>query len=677
MQVLVCLADHASEVVPKEKLIQSVWSDTFVTDDVLTRSISELRKVFGDDAKDSRFIQTIPRSGYRLIAPVSDVEVKRSQDSDSAPAVGDVVTGVSAQRRLPQRRLIWMASISALVIAAGLVLYLLRDTSESSLPALRVVPFTSLPGEEITPVFSPDGNQIAFSWGPGGPAYEIYVKLVGEGGPRQLTHSGKFNFSPVWSPNGQQIAFVRRTENETALFSISAYGEQERKLFSFRQLVESTISWSLDGKSIAFSDHSEKQQSTGIFLLWLDTLEKRALTSPLEDCSDAQPAFSPDGRALAFVRGFSSGSDLYVVSVSGGEPRRLTFENTQIAGLTWTEDSREIVFSSNRTGSLGLWRLPVLGGNPQRLPVGGYDSIEPSISRQGHRLTYTRFPLDSNIYRIGVTVASETGNPPAPFLASTRVDSNAQFSPDGKRIAFQSDRAGSQEIWLCDIDGGNCNQLTSSGSLSGTPRWAPDGKRIVCDSVRDGKTSIYAIDLETRGARCLVADPFEERLPSWSRDGHWVYFGSRRSGSWQIWKVPAEGGEPLQVTQRGGSLPFESPDARFVYYSRGPDVAGVWRVPIDGGEEILILDQLKPGMSGNWAVVDDGIYFIKSDKNTKEESAIMFFDFPTGRLKEIAKLGLVNIQPLALAVSPDRSTFLYTVWEQSAGVDIMLVENFR
>src|SRR5436853_2022236 len=72
MQVLIRLAEHAGEVVPKEKLIQAVWSDTFVTDDVLTRAISELRKVFEDDPKEPRFIQTIPRSGYRLIAPVSD-----------------------------------------------------------------------------------------------------------------------------------------------------------------------------------------------------------------------------------------------------------------------------------------------------------------------------------------------------------------------------------------------------------------------------------------------------------------------------------------------------------------------------------------------------------------------------------------------------------------------------
>jgi hypothetical protein len=128
----------------------------------------------------------------------------------------------------------------------------------------------------------------------------------------------------------------------------------------------------------------------------------------------------------------------------------------------------------------------------------------------------------------------------------------------------------------------------------------------------------------------------------------------------------------VQVTKQGGFLPFESSDARFVYYEKG-DVAGVWRVPIDGGEEILILDQLK---SGNWAVVDDGIYFIRFDANTNEKGAILFFDFATGRVKEIVKLGRDQIVQGGLAVSSDRRSFFYTVWEHIGG-DIMLVENFR
>ena len=602
----------------------------------------------------------------------------------SSQARAETAGDLAPRARLPRRRLIWMALLSVFVIVGGfsLYLYLQRHSPEPTLPPIKVMPLTSLPGTKMTPAFSPDGNQIAFAWNrPGLPGVEIYVKLVSEGEPRQLTHSGKINFSPVWSPDGQRIAFVRTiSEAETAIFTISAYGEGERKLFSFEWGTDRRISWSPDGRFLAFQDFDNSQPSYGsaIFLLSLDTLEKRALTSPATDHSDQGPAFSPDAHSLAFVRGYGSGCDLYVVPVSGGEPRRLTFGDDLFwTGPTWTEDGREIVFSSKRTGSSALWRIPVSGGNPQRLDVGSDDSIQPSISRQGHRLAYMRWAADVNIYRIVLPEANNPGNPPAPFLASTRVDAAAQLSPDGKRIAFQSDRSGSSpEIWLCDIDGSHCAQMTSVGTYADKPRWSPDGKRIVFDSLRDGKTSIYTIDLDTRVVRGLVADPSEERVPSWSRDGQWVYFGSRRSGSWQIWKVLAEGGAPVQVTKQGGFLSFESPDARFVYYDKGDDGAGVWRSPIDGGEEILILDQLKPQMSTNWTVVDNGIYFIRFDINTNEEGAILFFDFATARVKEIVKLGRDHIVPGGLAVSSDRRSFFYTVWEHP-GADIMLVENFR
>ena len=154
MNVLTCLVDNAGEVISKENLIRFVWADTFVTDDVLTRAISELRKVFGDDSKEPRYIQTIPRTGYRLIAPV--VNNLSQVQTDSTNHLLPPTTS-------PLRRLIWAVPLLLLLSGAGW-LYFSQPRSASRNSSMRVVPFTSFPGREDQGALSPDGNQIAFAW---------------------------------------------------------------------------------------------------------------------------------------------------------------------------------------------------------------------------------------------------------------------------------------------------------------------------------------------------------------------------------------------------------------------------------------------------------------------------------------------------------------------------------
>lgn len=346
-------------------------------------------------------------------------------------------------------------------------------------------------------------------------------------------------------------------------------------------------------------------------------------------------------------------------------------------GPTWTEDGREIVFSSKRSGTSALWRIPASGGESQPLEFGSDDSIEPCISPRGHRLAYMRFPLDVNIYRAVLPDAKHPENTTAPFLASTRQDADGQVSPNSKRIAFDSDRSGNtREIWVCDLDGANCVQVTSLGTWARIPRWSPDGKQIVFEASSGGKTSIYTVDPESRAVRGVVPNPWEERAPSWSSDGRWIYFASKRSGAWQIWRSPAEGGASLQITKHGGFRPFQSPDSRFVYYETGTEVPGVWRVPSEGGEESSVLDQPNIQMADNWALVDDGIYFIQFDLHGQKPGAILFYDFATKQVRTTVKLGTNHILNEGLTVSPDKRSFFYNVWEHSAG-DIMLVENFH
>jgi Tol biopolymer transport system component len=278
---------------------------------------------------------------------------------------------------------------------------------------------------------------------------------------------------------------------------------------------------------------------------------------------------------------------------------------------------------------------------------------------------------------IDLSNAAERENRETKLISSTFQDDSPDYSPDGKRIAFVSDRTGGKEIWLSESDGANPIQLTDlGGPHTGTPRWSPDGRQIVFDSNVEGNQEILIVSADGGRPRRLTTDPALDMIPSWSRDGRWVYFTSKRSGDFQIWKVSSEGGEARQVTRRGGLEGFESSDGMFLYYSKGIGVSDIWRVAVEGGEEISVLELQKTGHGRAWAVADEGIYFAVAE--TPSHSAVEFFSFTTGRVeRQVAKLERSTKDgPPSLTISRDGRRLLYTRVDQ-IGSDIMLMEKFR
>jgi Tol biopolymer transport system component len=182
------------------------------------------------------------------------------------------------------------------------------------------------------------------------------------------------------------------------------------------------------------------------------------------------------------------------------------------------------------------------------------------------------------------------------------------------------------------------------------------------------------INAEGGNPRRITTETSDDVVPSWSIDRRWIYFASDRSGELQVWKAPANGGEAVQVTRKGGFAAFESNDGKFVYYTKF-DSAGLWRVPVEGGEETMVLNQPKAGYWGHWAVADDGIYFV--DPDAKPRAAIEFFSFATSRVTQV---GAIDKSPYkwnpGFAVSPDGRWILYSQIDQIDN-NIVLVENFR
>ena len=271
-------------------------------------------------------------------------------------------------------------------------------------------------------------------------------------------HPGR-DYNPAWSPDGRFIAFLRRLENDKhSVIVIPALGGPERKLAEISltgsELVTHFLNWSPDSKHLIIVDRRVREEPTGLFVLSVETGEKRSLISPpAKSIGDSVPTFSPDGRTLAFLRSPShTVHDLYLLAISEdlrpqGEPRRLTFDNGWIVGAAWIPDGHEIVFSSNRLNTPRLWRIMTSGlAQPQPLAFVGDDAFAPAISRQGHRLAYAHARGNREIWQVRVPDSGDKASSPSKFIPSLFDHFSPQYSPDGKKVAFTSRRSGSCEI---------------------------------------------------------------------------------------------------------------------------------------------------------------------------------------------------------------------------------------
>ena len=261
------------------------------------------------------------------------------------------------------------------------------------------------------------------------------------------------------------------------------------------------------------------------------------------------------------------------------------------------------------------------------------------------------------------------------MIAPTQGEGEPEYSPDGKKIVFNSNRSANWELWICDAAGHDCRQLTSfGGPIPGSPRWSPDGRWIAFDNPQAGNEDIYVISADGGPVHRVTTGPSNNVRPSWSRDGRWIYFGSNRDREWQVWKSSKEGGQAVQVTRvKGAREAVESLDGKFLYYAK-LKIPGIWKIPVQGGEETKVLEE---GQMSLWALSKDGICFF--DLTHPVGPALKFYSFAQRRtmlLQQLPKGTRIPTTDRSISVPTDERSILYTQFDQAGG-DLMLLENFR
>ncbi len=595
MQVLVYLAERG-DVVSRDELMKRVWPDTFVVEESLTRAISELRKVFGDSSREPRIIETIPKKGYRLIAPVA--------------------WNAEPPQTAPGPRTVWLPRIlisAALLVAVGSTLLLWH---ERQAPTPRSEPrswqVTSLQGREVHPALSRDGRRLAFVWsGADSLGTAIMVTTIEGDHPIRLTPSGGNYSSPAWSPDARRLAFVRRAPAPAGICLISAQGGAEELVVPTHHLRPPTMpDFSPDGQWLAFTEEVWKNGPFSLFLYAIETGHIRRITEHDDPTDfDYRPRFSPDGTRIAYIRIRADETRLAVMTLDGHLEKTYPPGDRQLIDFAWAPGGRALLFLAND----GIWRQPLAGGAAQNIKPGVHlwqSSL--AVARDVPLLVHPQADDERNIWLYDPDHLPTSSPPAAQLIGSSGYDARPAYSPDGRRIAFISNRSGTRQVWVADADGAAPRRLTDyAGCLVLDPAWSPDGKTLAFLAYPGGWANLNLIDIRTGTLQTIITSPSLDLEPSWSADGRSIYFTSDRTGEAGIWKIPVSGGPARPVTAGEGYRPRESRDGAWIYYRKtSPDSLGIWRQPVGGGVAERVFEP-ETGRLTDWCLGDNRIYFCR------------------------------------------------------------------
>jgi eukaryotic-like serine/threonine-protein kinase len=391
---------------------------------------------------------------------------------------------------------------------------------------VRSTQLTALPGLEDRPSFSPDGQWFVYA-GDNGADRDIYLRsLTGERAIDLTDATPGDDHSPAFSPDGQQIAF-RSTRAGGGLFVMGRTGEAIRRVSDRGE----DPAWSPDGGSLVYShEHvgvlplngEPGLQDPGLSIVDLETLQTRELVRG----NAVLPSWSPDGRWIAYTNLAGTGTlRIWLVRAIGGTPTLLSDGAGNDWGSAWSPDGRFVYFSSDRGGSMNLWRVavdPASGqtrGPPEPLPTPSAFAGQPSVSGDGAHVLYTSVLTTQNIERARLDPRADTLLEPFLLTTGTREWSSPDPSPDGSRIAFYTRNLPEGDLYVVRRDGTGLRQLTGDSAIDRVPRWSPDGTRIAYFSTRSGAMDTWVIDADGSHNQQLTSSSTVSAPGAWSPDG--------------------------------------------------------------------------------------------------------------------------------------------------------------
>ena len=624
LDVLCHLVTNRDRLVSKEELLDSVWKDTFVTPNALTRTIAQLRKALGDDVKSPTLIETVAKRGYRFVAPVSvsgngAVELTPANEPFEAPAIVHPRTHPRPWKGVA-------AAIAVVAVAIAVGWQFARTRTRPAAP-LNIAPLTSY-GDVIDAIISPDAKYVAYVRSFQA-RQSLWIRQLRGTNPIQLVEPEAVSYYGLsFAPDSASIYYVVRGPEPLAspggmLFQIATLGGTPSRLgtpFDHYPAV------SPDGKTLASlrADYPSPGQSAlvtvnadGSGLRTLMTVKPPEILAP---GFFVTPAWSPSGDhiAMAVRHDDTHTANLVIVDVRSGAIRRLSATFASAAFVSWMPDGSGLVFTGTaerkRSTEFGfdLWFQPLPDGTPRPLTTGVVDYRNASISSDGSSLVSVGNLQNAGLWRLPL------GTGRLERIPSQKEDGIAGLAwLDAETIVFTSFDGGTPQIWTMGLDGEGRRQITTDGA-NFSPRPSRDGQTIFFVSNRLGRAAIWRMDRAGASARVVAQAPELWDLALTPDEGSLVFTAPDADRVSSTWSVPVDGGVPAMLV-KGLTRAAMSPDGR--------SIAGFWQeradappslavFPITGGRPSTVLaGRMAPFEGGVWWARDGrALYYTAADR---------------------------------------------------------------
>lgn len=635
-KLLLFLINHAGKVLSREQIIDHVWQDKIVNEDALSRSIANLRSLLGDNTNHPLYIETIPKQGYRFIAPINDSPI-------SSRSLKSLKFG-------PKFLIAIFSFITLIIINYAMT----SDSPQNHINLSQAINnshrLTADDLVEYQPDISSDGTLISYVYRKDG----IFgTRIVSSDGALryELADPSMHYLSPAIAPNNKSFLIAAYNKDSCQILLVDLPSLNKKQLTTCVAPNESGIlDWSINGKQFLYVDAGENNDSSSIWLYDVVNGEKKQLTFNTNNMSyDTRPRFSPDNRHVSFIRGSHSIRNLYKLPLH--EPaaiKQLTFTKSFTIGYQWVS-STQIVFDSNKRGDKYLWLLDE--DSNSLINIGGKDGQNPSINRQKTTLLYQEKKYQANLWKVNLATQQEEK-----VISSAKYDNNPNYSPDGSLIAFISNRRGSSDIWLYSTtDKSEDLLLTLANENLVSINWHSSGELLLAGVINDQGYHCIEFDIAQRNIKRIELDTHQIAACQYHPNGKIYALTKPENKPSQLISIKNITEKTIKYMPIRGIANFKVLDnGKLIVAKKNEN--GLDLLDEDGAYIETLLPDFLPRLSEHWAVKNQSLYFANHDKQNKGTWRLNINTKEKHKLSSSLSTAIGN----SMAISPDEKSLIIT-----------------